>query len=661
MNRRSRLRAVTFTVSILLCLFAYQEAFGQTALTNSLTVTNISQSQGNWRDFYIDVPAGMQTLTIQTWGGTGDADLYVRRNAIPFLATYDYRSINWGNTETITIYNPVSARYYIGLYAYSAYSGVSLRATYVATLTALTNGVAVTNIGGAQNSWRDFYIDVPAGTSSLTIQTWGGTGDADLYVRRGGWPTTTTYDYRSQNWNSTESITINYPTSGRYYISLYGYTAYSGVSLRATYVAAPIITPLTNGVPVSNLSGATGSMRYYSIYVPPGQSSLTVQTGGGGGDVDLYVRYGASPTTTSYTARSWASGNTENITISNPTSGTWYIGLHAYSAYSGVSLRATYVAAITALSNGVARTSLSGSTGSMTYYYIDVPSGQASLTVQTWGGGGDADLYVRYGASPTTTSYTARSWASGNTENITINNPTSGRWYIGLHAYSAYSGLNLLATYAPPTTVITLSNGVTVTGISGATNSVRYYRISVPSGQSTLTVQIWGGLGDCDLYVKRGSIPTLSSWDYRPYLTGNNETVTVNNPLAGDWYIMLHGWSSYSGVSLRATYAYASITPLTNGVTVTNIFGSQTYWRDFYIDVPTGRTSLTIQTWGGTGDADLYVRRGGLPTTTTWDYRSWNWGNNESITINFPTSGRYYIGLYGFQAFSGVSLRATYY
>src|SRR5258706_11342534 len=100
--------------------------------------------------------------------------------------------------------------------------------------------------------------------------------------------------------------------------------------------------------------------------------------------------------------------------------------------------------------------------------------------------------------------------------------------------------------------VITLSNNVTVTGLSGGTGSFTNYKITVPTGQTQLKITMSGGTGDADLYVKRGAQPTLTVYDYRPYLTGNNETVTVTNPVAGDWYISLNGYAAYSRVSLNA-------------------------------------------------------------------------------------------------------------
>lgn len=97
-------------------------------------------------------------------------------------------------------------------------------------------------------------------------------------------------------------------------------------------------------------------------------------------------------------------------------------------------------------------------------------------------------------------------------------------------------------------------NGFTETNLSGATSGWDDYQITVPAGQSQLVIDISGGTGDADLYVRLGSNPDQNNWDYRPFQNGNNETVTINNPTAGTWYIRLRGYSAYSGVTLNAYY-----------------------------------------------------------------------------------------------------------
>jgi serine protease len=101
--------------------------------------------------------------------------------------------------------------------------------------------------------------------------------------------------------------------------------------------------------------------------------------------------------------------------------------------------------------------------------------------------------------------------------------------------------------------VTVIQPGIAVSNLVGAGDSMTYYLLTVPPGlYATGQVRIYGGTGDCDLYVRHGSRPTLADWDYSPYLNGNNESVTITNPAAGDWYIMLHGYQAYSGVTLIA-------------------------------------------------------------------------------------------------------------
>jgi serine protease len=86
-----------------------------------------------------------------------------------------------------------------------------------------------------------------------------------------------------------------------------------------------------------------------------------------------------------------------------------------------------------------------------------------------------------------------------------------------------------------------------------STNTWRHYTLNVASGASTLDVNISGGTGDADLYIRYGAQPTTSNWDYRPYLNGNNESVIVNDPQTGTWHISVRAYSATSGVTLAGS------------------------------------------------------------------------------------------------------------
>ncbi|WP_246137425.1 M4 family metallopeptidase [Myxococcus llanfairpwllgwyngyllgogerychwyrndrobwllllantysiliogogogochensis] len=87
---------------------------------------------------------------------------------------------------------------------------------------------------------------------------------------------------------------------------------------------------------VTNLNGAVGSNRYYCADVGAFTSPYFT-LGGGTGDADLYVRYGAAPTKSVYDCRSYSTTNTEVCTgTSRPVPGRFWVMINGYRAYSGV-------------------------------------------------------------------------------------------------------------------------------------------------------------------------------------------------------------------------------------------------------------------------------------------------------------------------------------
>lgn len=100
-----------------------------------------------------------------------------------------------------------------------------------------------------------------------------------------------------------------------------------------------------------------------------------------------------------------------------------------------------------------------------------------------------------------------------------------------------------------------LTKAVAKTGIAQSTSGYSVnYTLAVPSGATNLSFAMSGGTGDADMYVKFGSAPTDSSYDCRPYKSGNAETCTFATPSAGTYYVRLKADSAFSGVSLLADY-----------------------------------------------------------------------------------------------------------
>jgi hypothetical protein len=143
--------------------------------------------------------------------------------------------------------------------------------------------------------------------------------------------------------------------------------------------------------------------------------------------------------------------------------------------------------------------------------------------------------------------FTCRPFTGGNNETCRFTNPVAGEWYVMIHGYSAYSGVRLTGTY---TTTPVLQLGVPITGIAGARDSQQFWKVTVPAGAKKLILTTSAGSGDVDLYIRSASRPTTSLYDCRSNGFDTRENCTVNNPQAGTWYVMIDGYTAFTGVTL---------------------------------------------------------------------------------------------------------------
>lgn len=182
----------------------------------------------------------------------------------------------------------------------------------------------------------------------------------------------------------------------------------------------------------------------------------------------------------------------------------------------------------------------------------------------------------------------------------------------------------------------------------------------VPAGAPALRVTLTGGSGDADIILRFGARPDPLNYECASFGSTNEEECIVENPTAGTWHILVLGFDAYSGAQLLAeVIATPSVTALTSGVALTNQSGAESSSRFFSITVPAGATALTVTTSGGTGDVDLFVRLGGLPSAGTFDCESAAFENAEECVVNSPAAGTWYVLLKAFEAYAGVTLTAT--
>ncbi len=101
-------------------------------------------------------------------------------------------------------------------------------------------------------------------------------------------------------------------------------------------------------------------------------------------------------------------------------------------------------------------------------------------------------------------------------------------------------------------TATPIVNRVPLRGVLG-TGGDTLYSIEVPAGVTgPLSITTSGGTGNVSLHVSFGEAPTATSYDYRSMRPGNSETVRINAPAAGVYYVLLSG--TYGNVTLQARY-----------------------------------------------------------------------------------------------------------
>ncbi|GIU35206.1 M9 family metallopeptidase [Shewanella colwelliana] len=342
----------------------------------------------------------------------------------------------------------------------------------------------------SQNGRASFAIaNVDRNNQDVWIKVGGGWGDADIYYSSTGWANGENNEgYGIGNGNhEVIKVSLN-PDEYWHYITLSG--DFGGVDLlvSTTEVSADP-DPAQGGDngggdngggtdPIADCGVSTlsygqvyfgqdeciaGGRSSFYFYVEEDNTAITVTTAGGSGDANLYYHADTWPDNSNAQARSSSGGNNESVQIV-ANRGWRYVSVDSDTEYSGVTLSVTLSndhtspveppvtsienACLTLGSQGggrlISNQAICTSHG-VNYFSMWIDEGTSQLVVNTDHGSGDVSLYG--GRSwPSATSYEQASTNSkSNAESFTVNNPSSGWYYITMIGDATSSGVALEA------------------------------------------------------------------------------------------------------------------------------------------------------------------------------------------------------------------------
>lgn len=131
-----------------------------------------------------------------------------------------------------------------------------------------------------------------------------------------------------------------------------------------------------------------------------------------------------------------------------------------------------------------------------------------------------------------------------------------------------------------------------------------------------------------------------------------------------DYQTNSSGWRAdmYSHDYIADTVQATTI--LANNQQISNLSDVTGGWKYFKVNVPANSSNMQItlssQTQPASGNADLYLRYGAMPSATAWDARTTLAGNDEGMSINNPPPGSFYIAVYGQAAYAAAALRVSF-
>jgi hypothetical protein len=379
------------------------------------------------------VPAGLQSITVTTPGGTSTA---VTINITPVLTTI----------ATTPATSPAQAR--AGASTTITFTGTSLSGTGATTINAGAN-ITVTNIVATVNSITATFTSAPAapvGPVSVTVTVAGNTSNALTFTLTGPLPVITSISPATGGTGATVPVTI------------------TGTGLTLGTLNLPVGISLTGAAPVVSFTQITATLLIAGN-APLGAQTISVTTPGTGNTSNAFTFtvFALAPTLTSVAPTTGVAGTNVTVTLTgtgltgtssvNTTAASNITVLPGFTVLSPTQISATLVIPANASTTQITVTNVNGTSNSVTFGIVPT---LASISPNTGVAGKSVPVTL------TGTSFTGATSINASAAGITVTNLV------------VVSSTQITATLGIATTATQGTGTITVTTPGGTTNTTPF-------------------------------------------------------------------------------------------------------------------------------------------------------------------------------------------
>jgi hypothetical protein len=452
----------------------------------------------------------------------------------------------------------------------------------------------------------------------------------NVYIAYEMIPSTWDHDFHYEAEYSYMWQTWDWPEEGTWWFLVVPEEDVTDLSITLTWEIAdppPSLTDMTelvNSIPVTGQTIDAGRQAdfedrvfYYYVNVTEALSSLTIETYGGNGNVELGLSWGTVPDPfdqfndffnpeddesndfTSLVSWDTGQGNDHEVALYDVEPGMYYVTAYTW----GRALDYTIVANLAyvpeniepeeavELTPGVPYGPLSGYDGLLQYFKINVPADTGRLEVDLDDGFGEATLFLRYSEAPDSGNYDHLSGTPGAGDSIGFNDPTPGMWFILIETEEVFANVMITASFAEryvwtyDGTPIQLFNDEEISGIEAPEDEELFFFVELEQPAEYLEVMTFGGQGDLLIEAageqiqmefnqggpngRQGGMPNTDFSSEPIEMSskgdGTTQSVYVQFPANGQFDITIIAKESFSDVTVLARWVYSDIPPIDDG------------------------------------------------------------------------------------------------